>query len=401
MQRMWTTNHFSNNCTRVKGIYNFNVIAIFYRTFKGCLKLVAITIITVFLASLFSCNVMADELEEQYGELYDLLQLEEFEDGELKTYGLDISNPKSLWNINGFDLFKDVLKNNIKLDGTALNIILMVIVVTILHMSTRCFDDKTNGVTETYRSVLTVICALLIITPISALFNSVAEVVKSCTIFMAAFIPIYSALMLSVGYAGTSASYSSLMFIVTQAFTMMADALLIPTGCIALVTSIAASFNNISKKYFDFLRKTIVFVLTSAMGIFITALNLQTVVSAPSDTIGLKTVKTALGTMVPFVGSALSDSVSILLAGAGTLKSTVGIYAIVMIVVAVLPVVIKLVIWRLALAVSCALVELGGLDCAANFIKSVGSTVSLLIALVLCVAVAYLLSVILTLSIGV
>ena len=137
------------------------------------------------------------------------------------------------------------------------------------------------------------------------------------------------------------------------------------------------------------------------MGIFITALNLQSVVSAPSDTIGLKTVKTALGTMIPFVGSALSDSVSILLAGAGTLKSTVGVYAIIVIVVVALPTVIKLVVWRAALAASAALVELGGLDYTIEFIKSVGSIVSLLIAMVFCVSVAYLLSVILTLSIGV
>ena len=352
----------------------------------------------------FTNYAKADELDNQYNELYDLLQVEHLADQsgvDLKVYGIDISNSNSLWQINGFDLFKSLLSDNLSLDGTALNLMVMVVVITVLHMSTRCFDDKTNGVAATYRSILTVVCALLIITPISSLFNSVVEVVKSCTVFMTAFIPIYSALIVSVGYTATSASYSALMFIVTQSFTQLSDGVLMPVGCVALVASVAASFNNIAKKYFELLRKTIVFVLTSAMGIFITALNLQSVVSAPSDTIGLKTVKTALGTMIPFVGSALSDSVSILLAGAGTLKSTVGVYAIIVIVVVALPTVIKLVVWRAALAASAALVELGGLDYTIEFIKSVGSIVSLLIAMVFCVSVAYLLSVILTLSIGV
>lgn len=404
MQRMRTTNHFTGNSDCIKGVDNIAFSAILHRAFKGCFKLVAIISFAVTMSLVFTNYAKADELDNQYNELYDLLQVEQLEDKagvELKSYGIDFTNSKSLWQINGFDLLKSIFANNLSIDGTALNLIVMVIVITVLHMSTRCFDDKTNGVSATYRSILTVFCALIIITPISSLFNNVVEVVKSCTIFMTAFIPIYSALIVSVGYAATSASYSALMFIVTQAFTMLADGVLMPVGCVALVTSVAASFNNVAKKYFEFLRKSIVFVLTSAMGIFITALNLQSVVSAPSDTIGLKTVKTALGTMIPFVGSALSDSVSILLAGAGTLKSTVGVYAVVVIVVAALPTVIKLVVWRAALAASAALVELGGLDCTFAFIKSVGSIVSLLIALVLCVSVAYLLSVILTLSIGV
>jgi len=57
-------------------------------------------------------------------------------------------------------------------------------------------------------------------------------------------------------------------------------------------------------------------------------------------------------------------------------------------------------IWRVTVALSAAMLELSASEHAVNTIKCIGSVITLMISLILCVCVAYLLSVILTLSLG-
>lgn len=361
-------------------------------------------IITAFLCgSLFSFNSFADEghiCDELYSYL-DVDVLKDLSDEKISEYfDYNLSDSKSLWNINGYDLIVSLARNSIITEGTALNVIKVTLAFSIIFLITKNSLIEGDSLKFSFDIIAAGICSVTFLLPVSELIFDVCEAVKSCCVFMNAFIPIYASLIVAVGYTATSASYSTLMFFVTQIFSVLADKVIVPLSNLTLVASVGASFNTVSKGYYEFLKKSIVVILTTAMSIFIAVLNLQTVISTPSDTIGIKTVKTTLGTFVPIVGTALSDSVSVLLAGAGTLKSTVGVYAVVNIIVCVVPVVIKLMLWRISTAVSVILLELSQSEVSANIVKSIGSVITLMISILLCVSVAYLLSVILTLSIG-
>jgi len=358
----------------------------------------------IFFVCIFSFDSYAGELENQYNELYSLLDIDELSElGEenLKDYyEFDITEPKSVWQVDGFDLIKQLIVKSISCDGSSFNIISVVLAFSVICMVTKSMVVEKYSVVTTFNIVSTLVCTLALLIPVASLVSSVCDAIKNCCVFMSAFIPIYAGLFVATGYSITSASYTTLMFTVTQVFTYLADGLFAPLCNTALIASVGSAFNVISKKYYELLKKAVVITLSSSMGLFITVLNLQTAISAPADSIGIKTVKTALGSFVPIIGSALSDSVSVLIAGAGTLKSTIGVYAVINIVVCVVPTLFNLLIWRVTVALSAAMLELSASEHAVNTIKCIGSVITLMISLILCVCVAYLLSVILTLSLG-
>jgi len=403
MQRMRSGSNIKANRNNCKGDHCDHSNTNLYRVVKNCSRFIIVILVFVICCSVFCVKTLAEE-SDPYTELYSILNVDELEDVSdeniSKYFDVDLSDSKSIWNINGYDLLISLAKNSFLTDGTSLNVLKIILIFSIVFIVTKNTLIESENLNYSFDVVSAGVCAVILLLPVSTLIFDVCKVVKSCCIFMNAFIPIYAALIVAVGYSATSASYSTLMFSVTQIFSIIADIIIVPLSNLTLVSSIGAAFNTVSKGFYELLRKSIIIILSTSMGIFIAVLNLQTVISAPSDTIGIKTVKTALGTFIPIVGTALSDSVSVLLAGAGTLKSTVGVYAVINIVVCVVPVLIKLLIWRLTVAVSVIMLELSQSEMSVNIVKAIGSVITLMISVVLCVSVAYLLSVILTLSIG-
>lgn len=404
MQGLQSIDFVSTNRNSGKIRNNSDCFAGVYRTAGACIRF--ILCITV-LVCIFTFSCSATGLDEQYNELYTLLEIEDVEDltkDEINKYTeaeLEIENPESFWQINGFELIKNVITKAVSIDGSSLNILSLVLIITIVYTLTTSLVERKKSLAVSYDTVTSTVCALLLLSPISMLIYDVCEAVRSCCVFMNAFIPVYAAMFMVMGKNASSASYSTLMFTVTQVFTILADKVFAPLSGVMLTASVGSTFGSISKRFYELLKKTMVISLSTSMGIFITVLNLQTAISTPSDTVGIKTVKTALGALVPIVGSALSDSVSVLIAGAGTLKSTLGAYAVISVVVLIVPALIRLLIWRITAALCCAILELGGAEAAVNIVKCFGSVITLMISVMLCVAVAYILSVILTLSAGV
>ena len=405
MQGLRTTRIIAANRSSCKICNSVNFFAGFFRIVKNSGKLIfCIAFVAVLLGAL-QIDAYAGE-QQPYDELYSLLEIDDVEDitkEEIKKYAeidFDISDEKAMWQINGYDIIKNIIINSFSVDGSAFNILSVVLVIAVLYMLTLKSEKGEAILGVSYDTVTSAVCLVVLLAPVSFLLFDVCSAIESCCVFMSAFIPVYSVVIFATGKSATSGSYASLMFVFTQIFTIPADKVFAPLGGVMLTSAAGSSFGTISKRYFDVLKKFMVVVLSASMGIFITVLNMQTAISSSSDTVGMKTVKTALGALVPIVGTAISDTVSVITAGAGTLKCSVGIYAVVSIVVLVLPPLIKLLLWRVTVALCSSIVELAGAQSAKTAVKSIGEVITLMISVLLCTSVAYLLSVILTLSAG-
>ena len=67
-------------------------------------------------------------------------------------------------------------------------------------------------------------------------------------------------------------------------------------------------------------------VLSAVLLVFVGYLTISGVIAGSSDAVTVKTAKLALSGVVPVVGGILSDAAETVLAGAGVLKSTVGLF---------------------------------------------------------------------------
>lgn len=106
------------------------------------------------------------------------------------------------------------------------------------------------------------------------------------------------------------------------------DRLLIPAmyGYIALSVAHAALGNDGLKRMAGMLKWVTTTVLTVVMLAFVSYLTLSGVVAGGADAATIKATKFAISSAIPVVGGILSDAAETILASAGILKGTVGVF---------------------------------------------------------------------------
>ncbi|MCI2106962.1 MAG: stage III sporulation protein AE [Intestinimonas sp.] len=95
---------------------------------------------------------------------------------------------------------------------------------------------------------------------------------------------------------------------------------------LAACVAYAAVGNGGLRQIAGFLKWTIATILTAVMVIFVGYLTISGVIAGSADAAAVKAAKFTVSSMVPVVGSVLSDAAETVLAGAGILKNTVGVF---------------------------------------------------------------------------
>ena len=106
------------------------------------------------------------------------------------------------------------------------------------------------------------------------------------------------------------------------------DRLLLPLvyAYTAACTAHAALGNEGLRRTADLLKWTVKSILTGLLLTFVTYLTVSGVIAGNADAMALKAAKLTISGMVPVVGAILSDAAETVLAGAGILRGTVGVF---------------------------------------------------------------------------
>lgn len=73
-------------------------------------------------------------------------------------------------------------------------------------------------------------------------------------------------------------------------------------------------------------------MLTGTLILFVTYLTISGVIAGTTDALTVKAAKFTMSSMVPVVGGILSDAAETVLAGAGVLKNTVGVFGMLVVI---------------------------------------------------------------------
>ncbi len=180
--------------------------------------------------------------------------------------------------------------------------------------------------------------------------------------------------------------------------------LLVPLlyGYIAASAAQAAVGENRLKRLADLLKWTVTTVLTVVTMAFVGYLTASGVVAGTADAATVKAAKFAISGAIPVVGGILSDAAETVLASAGILKGTVGVFGMVTILGICLIPLLQLAVHYLAYKLTAALASALGDGPVCGLVDRLGGAFGLvlgmtgacclllLIALVSCVSVAAL-----------
>jgi stage III sporulation protein AE len=191
--------------------------------------------------------------------------------------------------------------------------------------------------TGTAKRVTDLACTLsvsiILIQPANSLIQLGMQTVGEISEYGKLLIPVMTAAMAAEGGVTTSAA----LYTATIAFNTMLTAaitkLIIPMIYIYIVLCIATSAisENLLKQTRDFIKWLMTWALKISIYLFTGYLGITGVISGTADASAIKAAKLAINGFVPVVGNIISDASETILVSAGVMKSSVGIYGMLVI----------------------------------------------------------------------
>ena len=112
----------------------------------------------------------------------------------------------------------------------------------------------------------------------------------------------------------------------------------------------------------DTIKKNYTTFLAFLMMLLITMLTTQTYLSNAKDTLAMKSAKFAIGNLIPVVGGSISDLLRTVGTGVSYLRGSIGVCAVLILLLTLFPTIIKRLLIRLVWQIAAALADLLGCD---------------------------------------
>ncbi len=141
-------------------------------------------------------------------------------------------------------------------------------------------------------------------------------------------------------------------------------------------------------------KKFVMTVISVFTMVFSFILGLQTVLAKSADSLGLKTVRLALGSFIPIVGGTLSEALTTVKEGFGVIKSAAGVGGIVLILLLILPTAVSLFTNNMILSFCHMAAEILGCGSCAKIIHGIQSVLSILSAIVYATSLLFVMALI-------
>lgn len=281
-----------------------------------------------------------------------------------------------------WELFKTAAGEPLTACGTVLGILLVYAWVDGMRQTLR---------TEEVSSVFGVICALAacgsVMMPIAGHLERVSEAMKSVSVFMSSFVPVYAGILVSGGQLSAAVSFQSIILYAAELLSWIAGSLIVPLLSISLALGLTGSLTPELKlgRVGAMTGKAATWILTLGMVLFTGVLSLQTFVGGAADKLSDRALRFSIAHFVPVVGGSISEAFSTIRGCLHLLRSTVGCFGVVATLIIVLPPMLSCLIWNLMLSVGEMAAELFGLPSFSELLKTAHGIMRCLVG-VLCVS---------------
>lgn len=321
------------------------------------LLFVSVLIVLTALSSSAAGYDLENSLEERlFSELG-----EEFTEA-LEGIGITELDYSSIFNISFksiFDYFSDGLKGYFQ---GLLKVLTKLLAIILLAVGFTFFDSE-----EKYKSLLVAlfipIITIILVGEINTAVSSALSLMKLNGHFMVTFVPIYAVAVSVAGNPATALTYNSIVLTFAEIISALINYVFI--NIIGCYFSLSVSFSinksvNFSR-FINAVNRFISFSLGLLSTIFASVLSVKGIFSAATDSIASKGIRFAIGSLIPVIGSSISDAYSTLLGSIGIIKSSIAIIGILAVILINVPVLAELILLNISLNMLSFLSEL--FDC--------------------------------------
>lgn len=336
------------------------------------IKILAVICLFAFLFALPVCAEEGDTIDGIYSylpeEAKEIFENEGFTDSGW-TENLDTAGFFSLV----ISFFKEGFSSPLAVLCKSLSVLILAAL-----MSSYSSDTKTSAVVD---SVCTVSIAVILAVPIYEIIAAAKEALSGVSIFMSGSVPLFAAVKAAAGKPISVTGGASVLLFACQALSYLCAFLLVPFMNSYLALGICSSFSgkNAAAGIMNSIKKVSMWVLSLCVSVFLFILSAKGIAGKGEDTLAMKTTKFVLGTTVPVVGTALSESASSVEASLSALSGTAGVYIILGVFVIMLPLLTELICWRLSLILIKYLSSLFSVPAIGSLAEALESVIALLL----------------------
>ncbi len=365
------------------------------------LKIVLILILLMFIYSFFyDCNLkVAYAEDDSYGQYIENFEstldeqtkksVGDYLPDEAKDYKpsdislaekLDfVETVKKIWNY-----FTAQLEYPLLIMGQVMGIVILCSVAKSLAVS----------LCGTFEIISTLGCSVVIYSAVNSTVQTVVKTLEDMQLFMTGYIPIFSGVCMASGAAANATQYHGTMFVLCQIIAVVTSKLLVPFISLILATAVVTAINpsltlgNTAGS----IKTAVNWVLGLVMTIFTGIMSIKSFAFSSVDSVSVKTMKFVASGFIPIIGSAISDSYSVIKGSLGVIKTGAGIFAIIIICIIVIRPIIMILASKFILGICTVICDLLGQSSASGLIKNVNAVLSMLTATLICFSLMFIIS---------
>ena len=251
--------------------------------------------------------------------------------------------------------------------------------------------------TET-RDIMAAVTSLMLvavlIAPLVSLIRRATGVIADTASLMLIYVPVMAAIIGFSSHVIQAGGYCATVMAASQVIAQLAAHLFPQLLCTYLAVSVSCSvsgrlkMNGFSEMPGRFIR----WFLGIVMALYSAVLTMQAAIARAGDTVASRAAKMTLSSLIPLIGSAVSDAYQTIRGSMDLLRSGAGVFVILAVIVAFLPVVVQCVLWLVTVRLSGYAAEALGVAAPVRLLTVVGSVLSVLIALVVSAMTVFLVS---------
>ena len=209
-------------------------------------------------------------------------------------------------------------------------------------------DDSVNMIYSTATALLVATVVLVKLTSTVSLASMAISVASN---FVYAFIPVFCSIVVASGGITTGFSTNTTLLILAQGLSFISSNVFMPiVNCyLALGVTSSLRYELNLDKLLSSVKKIITTCISFVSGVFVSVLSVKTAVAGRADMLGLRSIRFAINSVVPVIGSSISEGLLSIQAYSSLIKSSVGIVGVMAVVLVFSPSIIEVVLWRISL----------------------------------------------------
>lgn len=268
------------------------------------------------------------------------------------------------------------------------------------YVMNTCSGETVKQICALMLSLVTAVTVARI--TVSSINIAIGFIAGICSV-MTAMLPVMEAVMITGGsVTQASVSGASLMICITLMQNVTAYVIVPLTSALFALSATSGVFTGVNvSSLVSGVRRVLITVLGFFFMIFSFVLGIQTSLARSADSLGMKTVRFALGSYVPVVGGAVSEALSTVAGGLSLIRKTAGAVGIIIILLIVLPALINLFLSRLTLVICRSAADIVGCPDASRIIGDADAVLSVFLGFSVMSAVFFIFAVTLFMNSGI